>query len=175
MKKALLLLLLFPAFSFSQEYQLPTDSTGRMIYSDVVRVDSVNADELFARARQWFATAFVSAKDVIQNEDKQSHTITARPSMVVTWTAMGSASEMGVVSYTVKVFTKDERYRYEITDFYFRGQMSSGEFIEMHSPQNGFRKKDWERAREQVDSEAKLLIESLRNAMQVKQTGNNDW
>ncbi len=175
MKKIVLILFLLPIAVLAQEYNLPTDSTGRMIYSDVVRVDSVNADELFARARQWFATAFVSAKDVIQNEDKQNHAITAKPTTIITYTAMGSASEMGVVSYTVKVFTKDERYRYEVTDFYFRGQMSSGSFIEMGSPQNGYRKKDWERAREQVNTEARALIESLKNAMQVKSEGSKDW
>src|SRR5665647_1743863 len=70
----LITLLLIPCFSFAQEVQLPINpKTQKIEYTDLVKVDStLTSDELYTRARSWFATAFKSANNVIQMEDKSS-------------------------------------------------------------------------------------------------------
>ena len=63
-------LLTFYIRAFAQPPNLPIDSTTHLItYSEVVKVDG-NKDELYSRAREWFAKTYNSAKNVIQMDDK---------------------------------------------------------------------------------------------------------
>jgi hypothetical protein len=115
MKRLFLLLFIAPAFSYSQN--VPIDSlTNKIVFSEVVKVDSVSKDELYTRAREWFAKTFKSAQDVLQMDDKESGKL------------IGKGSSKGVnhlqlstnsfyLNYMISITIKDGRYRYEVTDF----------------------------------------------------------
>lgn len=63
MKKILYILFLLPVFCRGQNIKLPIDSdTKKITYQEVVHVDSASKDELYLRAREWFARNFVSSK-----------------------------------------------------------------------------------------------------------------
>jgi len=52
---------------------LPIDSkTGRITYTEVNKIDSLNKSELYSKALEWFTYKFSSSNDVIQlkNEDR---------------------------------------------------------------------------------------------------------
>src|ERR1700754_3807169 len=77
--KKLLLLILFvsPFVTFAQETtelpQLPIDSVTKQItYKAIVEVPGISANDIYSRAREWFATAFKSANSVLQMDDKIS-------------------------------------------------------------------------------------------------------
>lgn len=56
-----------------QENIFPIDNrTGEITYSEIIKVDSVKSQELYIRAKVWFVHSFVSAKNVIQLDDKES-------------------------------------------------------------------------------------------------------
>ena len=75
MKKLLLIYLLIPFLGICQDVKLPTDSTGKVIYSGVFSLDSnLSANELFKRAKAWFVKEYNSSKDVIQDADQEMHT-----------------------------------------------------------------------------------------------------
>src|SRR5687768_10177439 len=55
------------------KYTLPLDSvTNRVTFSEVVKIENATKDELFTRAREWFAKTFVSAQNVLQMDDRVS-------------------------------------------------------------------------------------------------------
>lgn len=64
---------------------LPIDNETKLItYSEVIILDStVNKSELYSRAREWFAKAFKSSKNVIQMDDKENGKIIGKALMQV--------------------------------------------------------------------------------------------
>jgi hypothetical protein len=124
------LTLLSVSTTFGQKKEtpiLPIDSaTSKITYSEVVFVDSLtNKNELFLRAREWFAKTYKSSMNVIQMEDKENGKIVGKASMQVYHKLGGSNYPSGYINYTIFVYIKDGRYKYEITDFHHTGQYVS--------------------------------------------------
>lgn len=118
MKKLLLtLFIVAPALSMAQAIVLPRDSTTKQIsFQEVVQVPGATKDELYTRAREWFAKTFKSSKDVIQMDDRIAGKIIGKGS------GNGLTGNILLITsfwlnYTVSITIKDGRYRYEITDF----------------------------------------------------------
>ena len=44
---------------------------GEVVYTEVIKVDSLNAKELYNRAKKWIVLNYKSANDVIQLDDKE--------------------------------------------------------------------------------------------------------
>lgn len=110
---------------------LPIDSlTGKITYTEVVYLDSLSdKNELFSRAREWFAKAYKSSTNVIQMEDKENGKIVGKASLQVYHNAWGMTSEAGYINYTISIYMKDGRYKYEITNFHHTGQYNNGNKI----------------------------------------------
>lgn len=107
---------------------LPIDSlTNKITYTEVINVDSsLNRQELFSRAREWFAKTYKSSTNVIQMEDKENGEIVGKALMQAYCKSLGSDRQCGFINYTISVYLKDGRFKYEITDFYHSGQYVSG-------------------------------------------------
>lgn len=108
----------------SDKPNMPIDSlTNRITYTEVVYVDStINKLELYSRAREWFAKTYKSSTNVLQMDDKESGKLVGKALMHVYHRALGSDYKSGYVNYTISVYLKDGRYKYEITDFFHTGE-----------------------------------------------------
>ncbi|MFN4811913.1 MAG: DUF4468 domain-containing protein, partial [Bacteroidota bacterium] len=106
---ALVLLSVSTAFGQKKTPSLPIDSsTSKITYSEVVYFDSLaNKQELFSRAREWFAKAYKSSTNVIQMEDKESGKIIGKALMQVYHRALGSDQPSGYINYTISIYIKD--------------------------------------------------------------------
>lgn len=91
----------------------PMDETGtKFQYQAVVEVDSVSAEELYARARAWVATAYKSAQDVIQMDDQDNLRMICKGNFPVYWNG-----DLLPVWHTLTIEAKPGRYRYTFADF----------------------------------------------------------
>ena len=204
MKKLLLVLALsiFSLISYSQEednqiteskpidtLKLPIDSITKLItYTEVIKVDSsTNKSELYSRAREWFAKAYNSSVNVIQMDDKESGKIVGKSLVKVYAKALGITTHQGYINYTITIYLKDGRYKYEISNFYHTGMMtSSGQRIEDY----GFceemihtKKKSWGFSYQksfngfltQLEIQMKSLIDDLKTSMAKTNNKKNDW
>ena len=162
-------------------------------YSEVVKTDSVSKDELFERAKVWLATSYNNSKSVIQLENKNDGVIIGKASMKYdSNVSSGSSATNGVISYLVKIYTKDNRYKYEITDFLHEprgneyGQMASFGLItdeadckiklEGYFISKKWNDKVWNDIKNQINKNITPLIESLKTKMQQKaEIKNNNW
>lgn len=107
---------------------LPIDSsTNKITYSEVVRADSLKSSELYSMGREWFAKTYKSSTNVMQMEDKENGKLIGKALMLVYHKAMGINYESGYINYTISLYVKDGRYKYEITDFYHTAQLSQAE------------------------------------------------
>jgi len=95
-------------------------SQNELIYSEVIKVDSnISKSELYNRAKTWFVTTYNSSNDVLQLDDKENGQLIGRA--IIKYkskrTYMGSDLTIGYIKYTIKIFVKDGRYKYEISNF----------------------------------------------------------
>ena len=117
MKTIFALILLVPFLSNAQDIILPIDSTtNKITFQEVVQSPGISQDELYTRAREWFALTFKSAQDVIQMDDKASGKIIGKGAHRGTAMILLTPSAFSL-NYTVSLTVKEGRYRYEITDF----------------------------------------------------------
>lgn len=185
------LLLTINANAQKETPNLPIDTVTKMItYTEVVNVDtSLTKLELYSRAREWFAKAYNSSQNVIQMDDKESGKIVGKALTQVYHKALGSNYPSGYINYTISIYLKDGRYKYEITNFHHTGQLvSGGNRIEDFGPCEEMintKKKTWGMSYQktfnyyllQLDTKTKSLIEDLKISMASKALNSkkNDW
>ena len=187
----LTLLSVSSVFGQKETPKLPIDSsTSKITYSEVIHVDSLaNKQELFSRAREWFAKAYKSSTNVIQMEDKESGKIVGKALMQVYHKALGTEYQGGYINYTISIYMKDGRYKYEVTDFHHTGQLVSGgnripdygaceKMINTTDKSMGVSyQKIYNYYLSQMDNNIKDLISGLKAAMSTKTTNTkkDDW
>ncbi|WP_026994799.1 DUF4468 domain-containing protein [Flectobacillus major] len=183
-----LFLIILSLDSLAQVSILPIDpSSGNVTYTEVIRVDSVSASELFSRSKLWFAKTYNSSKDVIQNTDNDNYSITGKAKIRTHARIMGERT-WGYVSYIISIYCKNGRYKYVVSDFYHEGDAiatsstltpSVGQINRNTKESGGFgsyRKKDLDRLCEEINSNIKSLIVSLKNGMSKKsEAESKDW
>ncbi len=158
-----------------------------LTYTEIVKVDSVSKSELYNRAKIWFATTYNSANDVIQMENKDEGEIIGRAIITYSPTVyFASEQTRGVIKYTVKLFVKDGRYKYEITDFIHDpygnkyGKSSMGLITtndECPNPKpsaKGWSNKVWADIKALIEENMISLISSIKQGMTKKNESNND-
>jgi hypothetical protein len=109
MKKFIILSLLF----------VTINSVGQALtYSEVIKVDSVSAKELYNRAKLWLASSYNSSKDVLQIDNTNDGQILGKALFTYHSNVfVSSENTKGNIKYTITITAKDGRYKYEITDF----------------------------------------------------------
>jgi Domain of unknown function (DUF4468) with TBP-like fold len=99
-----------------QSQELPVDDKGEVDFTEVVHVDSANKDKLYRIARAWFANTFTSANKVLEMDDKDAGMLIGKAYQDVYYKDL--IANKSKLWYTIKVYLKDNRYRYEITDMF---------------------------------------------------------
>lgn len=120
MKKLIILVLLFsPTFAFGQLIdELPKSIDGKLNFNEVIQVDSIMKNQLYLNSKQFFVDVFKSGKDVIQLDDEESGVVVGKGFNDVYAKMLGTSYEVKMW-YTIKIQSKDGRYKYEIYDIYF--------------------------------------------------------
>lgn len=145
-----------------------TDTT-MFVYSGIISVDSVNKSDLYNRALEWFAKSYNSSKDVLQIQDKEAGKLVGKASMksYITW--MGSPYHAGYVNYTISVYVKEGKYKYEIDNVYHEGipgvYYSCGDIRNAKVPSSKAKDRHWQEIRIGADKEIKRIIADLKNTM----------
>jgi hypothetical protein len=177
------------SFGQTEILNLPIDSTSNKIkYSNIILLDSLTSkQELFSRATEWFAKTYKFSKDVIQLNDSENGKIVGKANLSVSFTALGIKTTAGYINYTITLYIKNGKYKYEITDFYHVGiyvNSSAGKAPDGGTCENlikekkGFWGYSYKRTYEnyliQMDNDIRALVSDLENAMTTK-TKNNEW
>lgn len=124
-------------------------------FSVVVEVEATK-DDLFNRARLWFAEAFKDSRKVLELEDRESGILRATG-----WTSCNTNTEIEFW-FTVTVKFKDGRYKMELSN------MSWSENKYPLSMYN-------ERFAAQYLRDLRLVLDGFHAAMQVSDDGEEDW
>ena len=93
--------------------------TGGMIYTEVVRVDSATADQLYSRAKTFLLKAFTSEGAVIQLDDKAAGLVGGKGKLLMNMTTgqmLLTGTTQMYYEMAVEIRVKDGRYRYEFSN-----------------------------------------------------------
>ena len=83
--------------SFSQDDE---DRSDPVVYSEVVQVEGVSANDLFSRASEWFAKTYKSSNAVLQMNDRAAGKLVGKGAQSATVKSLGSYREAGYFEYT---------------------------------------------------------------------------
>ena len=188
----LLLVLFFLALNVKSQpgyLELPIDSiTNKITYTNVVHTDStLLTEDLFTLARIWFAETFRTSRAVIQMEDKQSGVLIGKAEVPILYKSLGVTHDLQNVLFTLSLYFKDGRYKYEVTDFIYQ-QQSPSPLIEFNdipfeyiyfNKDLGVRKYN-KKTRlsfvSQLDTQIKLILNDLTSSMKKKNSPvNSEW
>lgn len=164
---------------------LPIDSlTGKITYTDIVYLDStITKDELFMVGREWMAKSFKSATDVLKMDDKEEGVMVGKGTMPFNSKTMGIEAPMMDLHFTISVYLKNGKYKYEITDFVLEENMLGMEFFmesfyfrELIEPMKRPSKKKSIYFLNQLNENMNILINSLKiNMASAKSPNKSDW
>ena len=157
---------------------LPTKD-GKVYYSEVVQIDSTDKSKLYTKAKKWFVDQYKSAKDVIQLDDKENGEIIGKGYFETQWQANFMTMQKVNVWHTVKVSVKDNKYRYEISNFELKWHTAPSKYSSGGNTEvliEDFWKNRESNAKKyfaKVDTEVKSIISSLERFM--KAPIGDDW
>ncbi len=123
-KLFLVLLSIMPILSYGQLIdELPKDEKGKLSFNEVIQLETFKQNQLFLNSKQFFADAFKSANEVIQMDDKESGIIIGKGFIDISAKMLTSTFPVKMW-YTIKIQSKDGRYKYEIYDICFENYPS---------------------------------------------------
>jgi hypothetical protein len=179
--------LLFPViccilFSF-HSYSQDTLASAKGQLTDIVRVESVSKEDLYNRAKIWFARNFKSSKDVIQLEDRELGKIIGKGNIPYEASAFWPGTNFsGYFEFMLTIEIKDGRYRYFVEDLKhvsYKNGCSGGNLSQEKPLGSTFlgtapNKKGWQKIKNDGYESVSLLIKSLTEEMN-KSTPKDDW
>ena len=185
MKKFIITLFLsFHIFTYGQVKLTIDKITDKAVYTEVISIDSTNVENLYNRAKFFVANSYKSSKTVTDLSDDKLHSIIIKAYMTAHFKSWGNIFEAGGFNYTLKIYCKDNRYKYEITDLTHTGMYDtknnhSGGGIENEKPICGtffITKGQWEYMKQDCVSNIETLIVYLKRAMINKsEIEKKDW
>lgn len=164
MKKLTLLLVLISSVSVAQVV-FPKDENGNVTYTGTILVDSMlTKNELYSRAQEFFAKAFVSSINVIQYQDKDEGKIIGKGNL-----SIKLDGRENILKFTLSIYVKEGKYKYIITD------LSSGELgrIDAEKPslmtKNYYKNLQWN-----ADYEMTNMVKLIKEYMS-KPKSKDEW
>jgi hypothetical protein len=110
---------IMPLLTFGQLIdELPKSDNGKLNFNEVIQVDSIMQNQLYLNSKQFFIDAFKSAKDVIQMDDKDAGIIIGKAFIDVNAKMLGAYYPVKMW-FTIKIQSKEGRFKYEIYDIYY--------------------------------------------------------
>ena len=191
MRTKILFLILFAPIVTSGQLidELPKDENGNLNFNEVIQIDNTKKDELYIRSKQFFVDTFKSANDVIQMDDKEAGVVIGKGYNDIYIKIMGVNNAVQMW-YTIKIQSKEGRYKYEIYDIYFKIYPSqyggSTEATTIRAEETFDRKKYYKKNGDPKDIPEKYKIETVNKVnslvkdikvtmMKVSSTNKSDW
>lgn len=166
--------LLAAVCSFGQDKPLDFDERGKLIYYEVVETKGVSKAQLDARALAYFKKSGKSMKLKTVPADTLMR---AEGKMVITKTALVLSHPSGEIQYNFYVETKEDKYRFWLTDYEFIPYQRDryGNFvpstvigIPLERKPGKLNAGEWDTYLKHATSQSKLIAEQFKIAMSAQ-------
>lgn len=106
---------------------LKFDENKNVIFDTILVVENKNRDALYSSAREWVASTFNSATDVLKMDDRVSGKLIAKGFTDIT-VETGIWPTIDKFHFTVKIYCKDNRYRVIWSDLQLQAYPSTYDY-----------------------------------------------
>ncbi len=140
-------------------------------FNGVIEVPNISQKELYGRAKLFLAETYKSSKDVIQADDIEIGQIIGKANFQYSPKSMVWGSVGGTVTYIVKIFVKDGKYKYDITNFSHDicGTMTTSEDCPCKfAYTKNMNNKIWADVKNDCKKESEIIIKALTTKMNKK-------
>jgi hypothetical protein len=179
MKKLFLIIIILCSMQgFTQKSDTAITYTGIIKTND----STLTKDNLYLKGKEWFVSSFKSANDVIQLDDKENGMIQGKGcfSYYSNVKYMGQNQGSGYINFTIKLWVKNGRYKYEFSNFIHTsngttldmGLITSADIPDVKQLIN-FYTKLWNDIKISIQSHIAEFIKPLNEKMNEKT--NNGW
>ena len=155
-----------------------------IFYEKVILTDSVGKEIIFSTISEWFASTYNSIDDVIIMADKDAGKIMGKGYMLYKTSLMYLCYE-GHISYTIKIYIKDDRYKIILTNFTHRAEHSACELGVLTTSDvymdkglsKGKHNKNWTLLKARVEEETDIIFNSVedKTSQMNNVSADNDW
>lgn len=146
------------------QVNLPIDPETNLVTYEDVTDEQGTATELFDRAIDWFNDYYPNPRSVIQEKDLDKMKVTGKHKFRIQLPdKKGVMTHAGYIKYTIKIWTKDNLYRYKLSDFNLEYITYSPIEIWLDESHPEFETN--QRKLAAIDSYVKDLIDNLSSAM----------
>jgi hypothetical protein len=160
-------------------------SQNPLFFFNVINIDTTSSkDELYSRSKIWFVQTYNSAEAVIHLDDKVKGIIIGKGifEYKTQTNKFLKRAYAGMIRYTISVYFKDGRYKYEVTDFI---HTSTDPYVGVDlgtitDQKNKFKDKNandsWNEIQGLCLSYTDSLVDDLKSTMIIEdETENDDW
>lgn len=165
--KHTLIILFLWTNAFSQDFPMDSE-TQKITYTDVVSIPGVSKNEFSARAKKW--ATFNKYVKKLDSPAEGKYIVTGTFKVKYPAPMVGFFHE-GIVKYKLSVFSKEGKYKYEITDLVHESNRGNGGPLEKDIPECGkftLVLNGWSSIKNQTKTEIPKVVESLKEAMLKK-------
>lgn len=149
-------------------------STSKISYSKVVETTG-NAKALKEKSLKWFHSYYKNSSSIIKSNTESELIGHPRFRILNPKSKKGVQTTAGIVEYFIKIYLKDGRYKYEITDFNWK-QTSKFPIEKWMDKESATYKQSYAFYLQQVDEYAAKTIASLEKAMSAQaEAKSDDW
>lgn len=153
---------------------LPRDAnTNKVSFTEAIPVDGTTKDQLYNRAKSWMTSYYKNEQFSINS--KEDGRITREGFFRKTYLyASGTTRELRY-NYTLSIFIKDGKYKYEITDLANTAEDGKGWSIDVDYEASESLPKFTKYMNQQIYEGVDVVIKSLKAAMLVDAKSSSDW
>ena len=155
--------------------EMPTNpTTAKITYTNVVKTPG-KPDILREKTLKWFHSYYKNSSNIIKKNEETVLVGNPRFRILSPKSKKGVQTTAGIVEYYIKIYFKDGRYKYEITDFNWK-QTSKFPIEKWQDKESPTYKQSYAFYLQQVDEYAKTTIASLEKAMSAtNEVKKEDW
>ncbi|WP_028982151.1 DUF4468 domain-containing protein [Sporocytophaga myxococcoides] len=157
--------------SFAQD-NLPKDQNGKITYTDIIVDSGASVQQLYIQAKNWIYKHHQSTSKSIELDSAEGK-VMAKGYYLVYNKGVVSKQVHGAIKYNVLIEVKDNKYRYNFSDFVFEYYKQNRNYQYVPSGKEkpleeekfaGFQK-SWDNHKSDNDKLIKNQINSLKSAM----------
>ncbi len=154
---------------------VPIDKeTNKITYQEVVPAKGT-ADDLYIRGIAWINAFYPNPTDVTKTRNREDGVIEGIARFKIFYVDEEERTrDAGLISYTIKLEFKNERYRYTITDFNFKqtSRFPVENWLDKNDPSYN---PQWDDYISQVDTYIRSLITDLKKGMVEIVKKEDEW
>ncbi|HNP08091.1 MAG TPA: DUF4468 domain-containing protein [Cyclobacteriaceae bacterium] len=141
---------------------------GKVNFNETVTVNGASQNDLFLKSKEFFVNTYQSPKDVVQMEFDEAAVIIGKAYIDINLIVLTVVVETKMW-YSIKIQSKEGRYRYEIYDINYEGEYANSTAEEWFDVSSYYKKNGKERnvnaQYKEKTTNANMLIDQVKTSM----------